>query len=329
MKCINKIKIALPVFAAVCLFFCGCDSRDNLKDAYQIYATSDAYQLTESLAAKPVELFAEDLCVGGTANSPAGGVDDKLAEAAAVFTVADGEVAYAKNIYEKLYPASTTKILTAYLALKYGDLDDVMTVSHEAVNSLMPGSSICGLKEGDQIRLGDALYGLMLPSGNDAANVIAEHISGSTEEFAELMNREAAALGATKSHFVNAHGLPDDDHYTTAYDLYLIFQAAVQNEDFVRYISTKEISVTYTDKDGKPVEKKWKNTNGYLAEKYDVPANVTVVGGKTGTTEKAGHCLVLLSENAEKKPVISVVLRSKTNDDLYQFMTDILTNFSK
>ncbi|MEI3340415.1 MAG: serine hydrolase [Eubacterium sp.] len=139
-------------------------------------------------------------------------------------------------MYEKRYPASTTKILTAYLALKYGKLDDTLTVSQDAIYTLMAGSSICGLKPGDKITLEDALYGLMLCSGNDAANVIAEYISGSTEKFADLMNEEAKALGATQSHFVNAHGLPDEDHYTTAYDLYLIFNAAIKNEDFVHFV---------------------------------------------------------------------------------------------
>ena len=102
-----------------------------------------------------------------------------------------------------------------------------------SVNTLMSGSSICGLKPGDQLTLDQALYGLMLCSGNDAANVLAEYYSGSIDKFAEEMNREAKALGATQSHFVNANGLPDDDHYTTIYDMYLIFQAAIQTQDLL------------------------------------------------------------------------------------------------
>ena len=209
------------------------------------------------------------------------------------------------------------------------NLDDVITVSNEAITSLMSGSSICGLKPGDSLTLDQALYGLMLCSGNDAANAIAEHISGSVEKFAELMNQEAAALGASQSHFVNAHGLPDENHYTTAYDLYLIFNAAVQNDHFVKLISTKKYDASYMDASGAPVNVTWFNTNGYLKGTFSMPENVTVIGGKTGTTEAAGSCLVLYSKNSSGKPYISVVLKGNSKRELYTLMTELLTNFSK
>ena len=327
MKCTNKIIRIIPL-AAICLLLGGCDQRTELKDAYDIYHTSDQYQLTGSTTDKPVTLFASDLCIGGTENTHTDKIDTSYAETAAVFSVNDQKITYAQNIYEKRYPASTTKILTAYLALKYGKLDDTLTVSQDAIYTLMAGSSICGLKPGDKITLEDALYGLMLCSGNDAANVIAEYISGSTEKFADLMNEEAKALGATQSHFVNAHGLPDEDHYTTAYDLYLIFNAASKNEDFVHYISTKQYEVTYEDAYGEKVEQTWTNTNGYLNKTYESPKEVTIVGGKTGTTGEAGSCLVLMSENSAGDPIISIVLKSDGKDHLYTLMSEMLTNFS-
>ena len=327
MKCTNKLKIAVPVLFT-CLLLGGCTDRHDLADAYDIYETSETYQLTESPVSKPISLFAQDLCVGGQENTVSADIDAVYAESAAVFTVEDNEITYAQNIYKKRYPASTTKILTAYIALKYGKMDDVITVSSDAVNTLMPGSSICGLKPGDRITLEDALYGLMLCSGNDAANAIAEYISGSTEKFADLMNQEAQALGATHSHFVNAHGLPDEKHYTTVYDMYLIFNAAIQNEDFVHYISTTKYDTSYQNADGQPVEQTWFNTNGYLKGEYETPENVTVVGGKTGTTGDAGYCLVLLSENAKKEPVISVVFKGDSREHLYTLMTEMLTKFS-
>ena len=114
------------------------------------------------------------------------------------------------------------KILTLYLALKYGTLSDIVTVSDNAV-AVPSDSSVAGLRSGVQLTLEDLLYGLMLPSGNDSAVAIAEHISGSVDAFVELMNKEANALGATNSHFVNPHGYHDENHYTTAYDLYLSF----------------------------------------------------------------------------------------------------------
>ena len=249
-------------------------------------------------------------------------------ETAVLIDADTGAVLYDKGMDEYRYPASTTKILTAYLALKYGNLDDVLTVSSDAVNTLMSGSSICGLKPGDQLTLDQALYGLMLCSGNDAANVIAEYISGSTDKFAELMNKEAQALGATQSHFVNPHGLPDDNHYTTAYDLYLIFNAAIKDDRFVNYISTKKYTTSYTDASGAQVDQVWVNTNGYLKGTYDMPENVTVIGGKTGTTEAAGSCLVLYSESQDKKPYISIVLKGNSKKELYTLMTELLTNYS-
>ena len=312
MKCTNKIKVFIPLLG-ICLLLGGCQERTDVAHAYDIYATSDTYQLTESSTEKPISLLGQDLCVGGTQNTAAAeGIDTD----------------YAQNIYQRMYPASTTKILTAYLALKYGNLDDVLTVSSDAVNTLMSGSSICGLKPGDQLTLDQALYGLMLCSGNDAANVIAEYISGSTDKFAELMNKEAQALGATSSHFVNPHGLPDDNHYTTAYDLYLIFNAAIKDDRFVNYISTKKYTTSYTDASGAQVDQVWVNTNGYLKGTYDMPENVTVIGGKTGTTEAAGSCLVLYSENQDKKPYISIVLKGNSKKELYTLMTELLTNYS-
>ncbi len=207
-------------------------------------------------------------------------------------------------------------------------MDDYVTVSEDALDALDAASSVCGLSAGDRIRLEDLLYGLMLASGNDAANVIAEYISGCTEAFADLMNETAAALGATGSHFVNAHGLPDEEHYTTAYDLYLLFNEAVKNDKFLTIISAKSHTASYTDGSGNAVSKTWTNTNGYLAGTYATPDGVSVVGGKTGTTADAGYCLVLYSENAAGNPVISVVLKGNSRSDLYKIMTQILTNFA-
>ena len=144
------------------LLLTGCTQRSDVAEAYQLYETSDNYALTGSSASAAPELLAENLCVGGTENSATDGIDAAFAQSAGVFSVEDEVVTYAQNIYQRMYPASTTKILTAYIALKYGNLDDVITVSNEAITSLMSGSSICGLKPGDSLTLDQALYGLML-----------------------------------------------------------------------------------------------------------------------------------------------------------------------
>ena len=237
------------------------------------------------------------------------------------------EVLYSQNLFEKLYPASTTKILTAYIIIKYGNLDDKVTVSPKAVSNLA-GSSLCGVQAGDQLTVRDLLYGLMLVSGNDAANVLAEYYSGSVEKFAKVMNKEAKALGATKSHFVNANGLPDEKHYTSVYDMYLIFQEAIKLQDFVDIIKTDSIDVSYADASGNTVSKTWANTNQYLKGETQSPDGIMVIGGKTGTTNAAGYCLVLYSNNKKGEDIISIVYKSDGRSNMYLLMNQILSTFA-
>ena len=131
MKCTNKYKILLPVLILALLLLTGCTQRSDVAEAYQLYETSDNYALTESSASAAPELLAENLCVGGTENSATDGIDAAFAQSAGVFSVEDEVVTYAQNIYQRMYPASTTKILTAYIALKYGNLDDVITIDDD------------------------------------------------------------------------------------------------------------------------------------------------------------------------------------------------------
>lgn len=330
MKCINK-GIAAAVCCAVilCAAGCGSDSDVVIESAYDVYGTSAEYGLTNEIVASTLEPFAEDLCVIGFDDTDSSAdLHTDVAEGAAVFNTAQGTVSYAQNVYETLYPASTTKILTAYLAIKYGDLTQEVTVSEEALADLDSASSVCGLNAGDTLTLEQLLYGLMLCSGNDAAEVIAEAVSGSREEFIALMNSEAASLGAVNSNFVNPHGLPDEDHYTTVYDLYLIFNAAIAQEEFITLISCDSYEAVYTDAAGSSVTKTWSNTNWYLTGDEETPEGITVIGGKTGTTNAAGYCLVLLSENDEEEPLISIILKADTRSDLYLFMSELLTGFS-
>ncbi len=316
----------------VCLALCGCSERKGTDTSYAVFDTTDSYFTYDSGAVKAstdiLPLFAEDLCVGGLVNSSASFAASDDASTEAVFSISDGEVAYAKNIYERRYPASTTKILTCYLALKYGDLDQMITVSQNAIDSLEPGGSLANLAAGYQLTLRDALYGLMLPSGNDAANAIAEAVAGSIPAFVDLMNSEAEALGCTQSHFANPHGLPDDDHYTTAYDLYLIFQEAIQIPEFVEIISTDRYTGTIINSEGDTILEDWENTNEYLASELEAPDGVHIIGGKTGTTDSAGSCLVLYSENASGNPIVSVVMGATDHEALYECMTEMLSVFA-
>lgn len=328
MKCISKRKKAAALLGVFVIGLTGCTSKEVvLENAYDVCDTSAKYGITENGASQSAEFFARDLVVTEDENLGLEKTTERVAEAAGVFLTSQKEAVYKKNIFEKLYPASTTKILTAYVALKNGNLDDVVTVSANAANQASD-SSVCELKEGDKITLRDLLYGLMLRSGNDAAVAIAEHISGSSEEFVVLMNAEAKALGATGSHFVTPNGLHDEEHYSTVYDMYLFMNAAVKNETFLEIIKSSHYTANYTDAAGNPVTKEWDSTNKYLMGTEPMPEGVTVIGGKTGTTGEAKYCLVQYNENTAKEPVISIVLKADSRDNMYLLMSEMLKNFA-
>ena len=330
MKCINKRMrtYIAGILLASSFLLTGCGEKTVLDNAYQIYDTTSAYGMDASVSEHNVSYFADNLCVAGTDNLLTEGVTESLSEAAGLFDTANHEVKFAKNIHERLYPASTTKILTAYVALKYGNLAATATVT-EAELQLESGSTTCGLSVGDTISLLELLYGLMLCSGNDAANVIADMISGSTEEFANLMNQEAQALGATNSHFVNANGLHSEEHYTTVYDMYLIFNTAVQDERFLQLITTQNYTANFINSAGEPITKDWSTTNKYLKGEETAPEGINVIGGKTGTTNDAGYCLVLYSKNGDEIPYISIVFKADSRDNLYHEMTELLGEILK
>ena len=223
-----------------------------------------------------------------------------------------GEVLYSKGAYDKAYPASITKVMTALLvmeALESGQLttDTVVTVSELAAQKSYANESSADLKAGEQLTVEELLYCLLLPSANDAAKVLAEAVDGSIEEFVAHMNRKAGELGCQGTHFVNPHGLHDDDHYTTAYDISLFMTAALEYDLFRTIIGTASHTVPATNLSG---ERLYYNTNGlisnlhYLGYVYD-----KCIGGKTGSTDEAGRCLVAAAEDGDTL-LVSVVLGS-------------------
>lgn len=241
-----------------------------------------------------------------------------------MFDITDGQVMYSKNAFERLYPASITKVMTALIAIKYGDLTDTVTVTEDAVIT-EAGATLAGIHPGDQLTMEQLLYGLMLPSGNDAGAAIAVHMAGSIDAFAELMNREAQKLGATGTHFMNPHGLTNADHYTTAYDLYLIFNEALKQPEFRKVTGTTSYTADYTDGSGNPVSTTWEGGNWYMVGQRQTPDGLTVFSGKTGTTSAAGFCLIMASRDQKEKEYISVVLKAPSRPGLYDNMTNIIS----
>lgn len=320
MRCINKKRQITALLLAACLtasLTSGCGQTAQLTDAFS--SDRPEYGIQSGDDNTEIPYFAKDLCVAeGDAEEIE--ADTSEAGAALFFNIDTKEVLYAKNIYERLYPASTTKLMTALVALKNGDLDAQTTVSQESVTFHESGVSTAKLKAGDVLTLRQLLYALLLPSANDAANVIAEQIAGSQDQFVAMMNAEAKEIGATGSHFVNANGLHDENHYTTAYDLYLIFQAAMQYDDFMEIIQQKEYTATYTASDGSAIEAIWSSSNKFTSGAVTVPDGVQAVGGKTGTTTAARSCLVQLFTDAQGQRYVAIILGCKERGILYEEM---------
>ncbi|MBR1812004.1 MAG: D-alanyl-D-alanine carboxypeptidase [Clostridia bacterium] len=202
------------------------------------------------------------------------------AKSAVVYCVNNGEVLYAENARERLPMASTTKILSALLACESGQLSREITVTNQM--AAVEGSSM-GLLPGDRVTLRGLIYGMLLDSGNDAANTAAIALCGNTAAFAELMNRRAAEIGMEDSHFVNPSGLPDDAHYSTAYDMAILTAEALRNDVFAEVCRTQTAVVWY----GNPPYRRVLTNHNRLLKEYE-----DCIGVKTGFTKKAGRCLV-------------------------------------
>lgn len=327
MRCISKVVSLILVSALLC--FAGCGKQvPELADAYDAYELADHFGTTGAGQSADIPYFSGGLCVSEDVSIGTDVTDAQVAGAAGAFNLSTGNVIYAKNLYQRMYPASTTKILTAYLVLKYcSDLDAFVTVSEHAADQASD-SSVCNLKAGDVMRVRDLLYGMMIRSGNDAAIALAEYISGDEAAFAELMNQEAHAMGATHSHFVNPNGLPDDNHYTTVYDMYLIFAKALENDTFMGILQTNSYDVNYKNAAGEDASQTWKSTNLYLTGESKAPEGISVVGGKTGTTNAAGYCLALCSFNSSGEAIISIIFKADGRSDLYLLMNQILEGFA-
>lgn len=226
--------------------------------------------------------------------------EDITAESAILINADTGEVLYEKNSDEKRAMASTTKIMTAILTLEAGQLDKRFTVDSMAIR--VEGTSM-GLQEGDIVTRRALCYGMLLPSGNDAANAAAVNISGSISAFAEKMNQKAAEIGMNDTHFVTPSGLDADGHYTTAYDMALLTRYALKNEEFRKICGLSSASLEY----GNPPYKRTLYNSNKLLYQYD-----GCIGVKTGFTDNARRCLV---SAAERDGVTLIAVTLNAPDD--------------
>lgn len=341
MKCIkNRKRLLKPIkkkyrdtlilTGILILFFgVGITALVLLRRSSQLDMTS-AYSVKEEMygthgaeiSTQKADSFASSYAVS-SGNMSLEGVAISDTTKAGLFDLDHESVMFAQNIHEKSYPASITKIMTAILAFKHGNMDDIVTIPAEALNQ-ESGSTEIGFQEGDQVTLDELLHGLLIYSGNDAAVAIAQHIGGSVDQFVEMMNQEALELGATNTHFANPSGLQDENHYTTVYDIYLMLQEAMTYPHFLEIAQLSSYNLT-CNRGEQEVTFHLDATDQYLTRQVTAPKNVTVLGSKTGTTSDAGSCLALLSQNAYGEPYISIVLHAANKTNLYTYMNQLLS----
>lgn len=232
-------------------------------------------------------------------------------EAGLLLDLKSGRVLYSKNPDKKLYPASTTKILTAVIVLEEANLADVVTATTSAISPITLEDSSMGILIGEQLTVEQLVNGMLVHSANDAANVLAVHLAGSIEAFAEKMNQKAKSLGAVNSNFVNPHGFHDDNHYTTANDLAAIARYAMTNEKisakFREIVATNRYIIEPTNK---YTETRYLSTTNHLISKIRNLHHFyeNAIGIKTGYTGQAGHCLVAAAKKDETE-FLTVVMK--------------------
>lgn len=231
------------------------------------------------------------------------------AEAAILMDFNTGTVLYSKNIHEELYPASTTKMMTALLTIENTTMDEIVTFSHDAIFNVDSDSSRIGIDVGEEMTVEQCLYGLMLGSANEVAYALAEHVGGSLEGFVNMMNERAAALGCTNTHFINANGLPNEDHYTSAYDLALIARECYKNEAFANISGTRTYTIPATNiqSEERIMDNHHLMVRGFKYQ-YD-----GFIGGKTGYTKDARQTLVSCAERGGLR-LICVIMKEESPD---------------
>ena len=290
-----KYKFSKCFFSVFCAFsiFLTCFSTHPL-----FVSATDMMEQAESRKNLPVETNE----IPNWPEGPAIG-----AEGAILMEANTGTILYGKNIHQKLYPASTTKILTCLIAAEQADLNDIITMSDEAVFSVPPDGSKIWLDVGEQLTVDQALQAILIASANDASNGVAELIGGSLEGFADIMNKRAKELGCINSHFVNSNGLYDENHYTTAYDLATIGRAFFNNELLCKYSSTPKLHLTPTATQPDDIIEFSKNKL-YAGGEYEYEY---LVGSKTGYTDEARQTLVSCAEKNGMK-LICVIFKEET-----------------
>ena len=246
-------------------------------------------------------------------------------KSAILVEVSTGRILYEKRSTEKMWPASTTKIMTAILVIENCNLADMVTVTESAIAGIPSGYVTCDLQIGEEISVKDLLNALMIKSANDAAYVLAEYVAGSVDSFSDMMNQKAKELGCTGTHFVNPNGVHNEIHYSTAYDLYLIATYAMKNETFRSLVMQTEYTLPATNK--YPNEDRSLKTTNALINPESEHYYKNAIGIKTGYTSQAGNCLVS-EASRDGLEFIAVVLNGDRFSDSIKLLDYAYDNFT-
>ena len=321
----KKIRI-IAMTMAITILLSGCGWSDKSVLLAHEHGLSEDVDSVSSLTAGTQQWSGTQLCIP---DEQAMYEDEEInAQTALLFRLDQPEAVYAKNVYQEMNPASITTLFTAYVVLQNKELSDTVTVTADAVSNLYRTSTV-GLEQGDQLTVEQLLYGMLLCSGVDAANVLAIETAGSMEAFVRMMNAAAEDCGCVDTQFENPNGLTATGHYTSAYDIYLILRRLSEDERFMKIISAGTYEAVYKDADGNKKEETYTSTVQYVEDGVSQIGSVSIVGGKTGTTQSAGHCLALICENREGERYLAVVMKASSRDRLYEQIEHIVKKIQK
>lgn len=309
--------LAICIVSVLCLSGCTMQEEDA-PATYFIINNDHTYELEIPVVPSVSASYASKYAVLAPEEAERSGSTTQLC-----INNTTNEVIYNSSPFESIYPASITKIMTALLVLERGNLNDTVTITEE-IHLNDPMAVTLGLYVGDTLTVDTLMHGLLICSANDCAVALARYVSGSEETFVEEMNQRAWELGATHTHFTNPHGLHNEEHYTTAYDLYLIFQELLRHPEFQQIAGLSEYMLQYTNGEGGLVEVLVPSSNGFITNTYDEPEGITVLAGKTGTTNEAGRCLIVQAVDEEGQEYIILVCGAGSLDSLYAQMQGLM-----
>lgn len=320
---------AIALAAVLVWLVATMGTNPDLSMPYQLADAGDQEQYSD-FALQTETAFAEDLTVV-LSEDQTGGIELQGPDVRGLLlNLSDQEVLYAKGAYKKIYPASVTKLMTALIAYENNPDMSAQVTMQDSDFELGSDAQESDLASGDVVTMDQLMHMLIVYSANDAAMAIARTVGGTTEKFVDMMNERAAELGMTGTHFANPTGLHDDDHYTTAYDVYLMINALYSEypEEFAELSSLGQYEVKATGSDGQENDFVLYATDEFLTGNYSLPTGITIKGSKTGTTSQAGACLALIVQDAYGKNYAAIIMNDTSHDLLYADMTTLLKSIS-